>query len=156
RGVGESVTIVSDGVDRGVVRVPFLPQRGKRPWCVATDRVVRRAVAPDGLAGRLLERPLASPHVLAEPRGAEGIDEGVVPAVRRDLVAALDDGAHEARIALGDHAEDEERAAGSVGVAEIEEALGRRHEATGILAQFGAAHDRRELDPVVVLLDVYG
>ena len=80
----------------------------------------------------------------------------MVPAVRRDLVAALDDRAHEARIPLGDHAEDEERAAGSVGVAEIEEALGRRHDATGKLAQFGAAHDRRELDPVVVLLDVHG
>src|SRR3989454_12847136 len=112
------LTIVSDGVDRGVVRVPFLPQRGKRPWCVATDRVVRRAVAPDGLAGRLLEHPLAPPHVLAESRRAEGVDERVVPAVRRDLVAALDDRAHEARIPLGDHAEDEERAAGSVGVAE--------------------------------------
>ena len=70
-------------------------------------------------------------------------------------MAALGDRAHQTRIALGDHPEHEERPTRAASFAEIEEILGRRHDAAGKLAQLGAAHGRRELHPVVVLLDVH-
>src|SRR6185503_6452727 len=105
------VAIVGDRIDARVVRVAFLVEDAKGPGGLPADRVVRRAVPPHGLAAGVLERSLGRLDVATEALRAQAVDGAVVPAVRGELVSALDDGADEPGMALGDHPEGEERPA---------------------------------------------
>ena len=156
RPVGEAVAVVDDGVHGGVVGEALLDEHAERPRRVAPDRVVRRAVAAHEAARRLLHRVLGAPDVGAEARRSQPVDGRVVPAVAGDLVPALHDRADEARLALRHHAEREEGAARTVGVEQVEQALGLSRHAAGQALKTVDAEGGFELVAVVILLDVDG
>jgi hypothetical protein len=76
--------------------------------------------------------------------------------VRRQLVPARRDVAHETREALRHHAEGEEGRARAVRVEDVEETLGLGNDAAGQELDRVPAQSVHELVTVVVLLDVDG
>src|SRR6266851_3529004 len=152
--VRDAVPIVSDGEDAGVVQEAGLPENLQAPESLP-DHGERGGAVPDhGHAGGVLDRGLGLLQILGELQARLAVDHLVPIAVAGDFVASASDVLDERRVPVGDPAEDEEGSPDIGIVEDVEEALGRVHDATGqagpLLRREGAGEDLR----MEVLLDV--
>ncbi len=118
-----AVAAARDGEEAGVVRVALFDQDVQRPLEPRHDGKARRAEAGDLDAADLLQHVPAATDRVAELIGADRRHACVIPPVRREFVALVDDAAHQVRPALGDPAEHEERAARFVPIQQPQQAV---------------------------------
>ena len=100
--------VMRNRVNAGTVAVTRLAQRVQRPHVLLADREARRTIAKNLLARYLLEQRLAARDVVAKFFTALVGRPQVAVAMAGELVAAVDDGAHHLRVALGDPAQGKE------------------------------------------------
>ena len=120
--VRDAVDVVPDREDARVVLEAQVDQDVERPQRARDDRVAGGAEAAHGLPSVILEQVARRAARRREtPRGPSAIDEPVREAVARHLMAAAGDLGDQARPALGDPAENEERRARVGGVEQVEQ-----------------------------------
>src|SRR6185312_17321111 len=110
RGARDTVAIVTDGKDRGVVFEAQIDQHIQRPQRSARDREAGRPVAEHALAEEALEKALGARGLLPELALRLVVDQLMGEAMTGDLVPRSGDALHQARRLLSHPAEHEKRA----------------------------------------------
>ena len=120
-----AVAIMSDRINRRVIKQPCLDEDVDRPRCLADDAEGRRTIARDWLAGNLLQLVLTSTQVFQERRWGEAMHPFMVPSVAGNFVTGTMDFPNQPRLSR-DIADHEERSLNSMFFESFQQVVGRR------------------------------
>ena len=127
-----SVAGAVNGEEARVVTKALFDENVECPLGARRDREVRRAKAPHGRTGMLLENRLRDAHVFAKLLRRERVHAAMPMPVRRDLVSGIDDAPHQERMALGDPSEREKGRARVMSREQLEQDADGMLEAAGL------------------------